>query len=176
MTILRKETFDTNALIFVLNDVRVVYATAISAGCLGLLNLNLDVIGNTEMDERVHATSVLLEHLGLGDAAREVSENETFACLVGHSENFESDTILGKLVDVTGVEHLLHLDVERVRVFFLNASKLLNVSKYVGHRDDGQAEVNTEASDQLVLERVGRREEHDLGGLRPSLNELLLRV
>ena len=56
---------------------------------------------------------------------------------------------------------------------FVLTGKLLDVAKNRAHRDDREAKIDSKSLGKLILESVGTGEEHDLGVLRPSLEELL---
>ena len=124
------------------------------------------------MNEGVHSTSELFEHLSFLNVSWEVSKDKSFSSGVSNSQKFECKSIFNLLIDVSCVNHFLSLQEERMFVF-ITASEIRDVLVYVIHGDDWQSHINTKSLNKLILETVRGSEEHDLGCCWPSFKELV---
>ena len=85
MSVRRQEGLNVDSVLVGVNVFRKVVLGASVAGKFRLFDGDHDAVGKTEVDERVHASSELLEQLGFLDHVREVGENESVARGVGDS-------------------------------------------------------------------------------------------
>ena len=159
---------DVDVLLLTDNTLTVVESTAVVAFELVFLNSDHDIVGQADMDEGVHATAELLEHLGLLDDSWEVSEHKAISTGVGQPEQLKSDSILDHLVDIASVVHLLDLEEKWVIKLLGSSSELADVHQDLLHRDNWETHIDTEPGDDLVLIGVWCGEEHDLWVLWPS--------
>ena len=163
------EWLDMNALLFTHNSLVVVDSSAVVAVQLILLNSYHDIVGQTDMDEGVHSSSVLFEHLGLLNVPWEVSKNKSISASVSKSEKLESNSILNLLVDVSLVHHILNFQEKWVIEVLRFTCEVRDVLHNLCHRDNWDSHVDTESLNNLILVGVWSGKENNFWVLWPSL-------
>ena len=82
MTVIgRHEWINEYTVLFILNLLRIVKATAILALVLVLLNVNQNIIREAHMNESVNSTAICLKALSFSNVAWEICKYETVLCL-----------------------------------------------------------------------------------------------
>ena len=133
MTIKRGKWFDVDALLLVHYRLIVVSPAAMVAAKFILLDSYHHVIGQADMDEGIHTSSILLEHLSLLDNSWEISEDEAISASIGKSEQLKSHSVFDLLVKVLVVHHVLHLQEEGMAELLRLTCELRNVLHNLQH-------------------------------------------
>jgi hypothetical protein len=176
MVTLGHELFNTNLMLMGKDIVFVIKAIAISAPVLGLLNIDQDLVGESQMHEWVHSSSVFFQKFCLCDVAGVVCKNEAILCSSSQSEQLEHNLFFANSFLISCVYHVLYLKEKLVIVFFINASLFGNVCKELVDWNNWDTKVNWESPSDLVSENVRRTKESDFRGSRPSFDKTLVLI
>ena len=133
MTIKRGKWFDVDALLLIHHRLIVVSPATMVAAQFILLDSYHHVIGQADMDEGIHTSSILLEHLSLLDDSWEISEDEAISASIGKSEQLKSHSVFDLLVKVLVVDHVLHLQEEGMAELLRLPCELGNILHNLHH-------------------------------------------
>ena len=127
------EWLDVDALLLTHDGLIVVDSSAVVTDELVLLNGDHDIVGQTDMDERVHASTVFLEHLSLLNIPWEISKDKSISTSVGKSQKLKGNSILDLLIDVTLIMHFFDFQEKWMIEVFRLSSELRDVLHNLSH-------------------------------------------
>ena len=84
------------------------------------------------MNEGIHATSELFQHFSFLYHSGEICNNESLSASIRDSQQLECKPIFDLLFNISGVQHILGFEEERM-LHVLSASKLLHVLVHLRH-------------------------------------------
>ena len=77
VTVFGEELVDIHSVFRIIDNLRIIMASTVLADIFGLLDGNLNFLGQAQVDEGVHAALVLLQHLRLLDVSWEIGQDES---------------------------------------------------------------------------------------------------